>query len=117
MSNLFSIQAGLPRIGSGETLAPQKAATPSPAPSASPSSASATQASQVFVNPSFQFDPSVGLLVIEFHDDTGKLTSSIPSQRQLDAYRSHQETPPGQQPPQAVAHTPPPTADVKTPPG
>ena len=40
-----------------------------------------------FTNPDLRLDPALGLVVIEFHDDAGKLTNSIPSQRQIDAYR------------------------------
>jgi hypothetical protein len=66
----------------------------------------------LFANPSFQFDASVGLIVIAFHDSADKLISSIPSQQQLDAYRSHQQTPPGEQTTQATP-SPPPPIDAK----
>ena len=49
---------------------------------------------QPFTNPDLRLDPALGLVVIEFHDQAGKLTSSIPSQRQMDAYRMHEEKPP-----------------------
>ena len=45
-----------------------------------------------FTNPDLRLDPALGLVVIEFHDDSGKLTNSIPSQRQIDAYRQHGQT-------------------------
>jgi hypothetical protein len=48
-----------------------------------------------FLNPSLRLDAELGLVVIEFRDDSGTLTTSIPSERQMQAYRSHQETPPG----------------------
>ena len=66
---------------------------------------------QLFANPSFRFDPSVGLVVIEFHDDAGNVENSIPSQRQLAAYRTHQQTLPGQRAPGAP--TSPPVAMAK----
>jgi hypothetical protein len=37
-------------------------------------------------------------VVIEFHDNTGAVSNSIPSQRQLEAYRTGQEIPPTEQP-------------------
>jgi len=51
---------------------------------------------QPYVNPSLRLDPALGLVVIEFHDDSGTLTSSIPSERQIEAYRRHQDTRPEQ---------------------
>lgn len=43
-------------------------------------------------NPTLRFDPVLGLVVIEFHNAAGAVTSSVPSQRQIDAYRRWQET-------------------------
>jgi hypothetical protein len=90
MSNPLSFQAVAPIAGSGArslSALPARAQTPV-APAAKPV--------PLYVNPSYQFDPTVGLVVIEFHDNAGTLTNSIPTQRQLEAYRTHQETPPGE---------------------
>jgi hypothetical protein len=38
-------------------------------------------------NPSLHLDESLGLVVLEFHNDAGTVTRSIPSTDQLDAYR------------------------------
>jgi hypothetical protein len=57
------------------------------------------------VNPSFQFDPTVGLVVIEFHNNAGALTNSIPTQKQLAAYRDNQATLPGEQTPPTLTPT------------
>lgn len=38
-------------------------------------------------NPSLQLDPALGLVVIEFLNDSGAVTDSIPSERQLEAYQ------------------------------
>lgn len=38
-------------------------------------------------NPSLQLDPALGLVVIEFRNDSGAVTESIPSERQLEAYQ------------------------------
>jgi len=81
----------MPVPGPGFGTAPTRASAP-----AKPA-APAVKPVPLFVNPSFRFDPSVGLMVIEFHDSSDTVTNSIPSQRQLAAYRSHQATPPGEQ--------------------
>ena len=93
MSNQMLIQAGQAALGSG---ASPPGSTPAQPPSAA---AAAAKPVPLFVNPSFEFDPTVGMVVIAFHNDTGAVTNSIPSQRQLEAYRNHQETPPGEQGP------------------
>jgi hypothetical protein len=49
---------------------PERAANPSPIP-----------------NPSLRLDSALGLVVLEFRSDTGVVTKSIPSQRQLQAYQ------------------------------
>jgi hypothetical protein len=41
----------------------------------------------VIVNPTLRLDPALGLVVIEFRNDSGAITTSIPSQRQLEAYQ------------------------------
>jgi len=101
MSNQLSIQSALPALGSGESPAPIRGsmAVQVPAQSAAPKPV------QLFVNPSHQFDPTVGIEVLQFHDSTGVVSSTIPSQRQLAAYRTHQATPPGEpslEPPQTT---------------
>ena len=87
MSNPLSIQAAVYIRGSGDNTAPPRSAARAEAPVAKPV--------PLFVNPSFQFDPTVGLVVIKFHDHSGAVTNTIPSQRQLAAYRTHQATLPG----------------------
>jgi hypothetical protein len=95
MSNMLSIQTGLPVSGSGDTTAPIRNTAPVPAPAVKPV--------PLFANPSFQFDSTVGLVVIDFRNDSGTVTNSIPSQQQLDAYRSHRASPPGEGPPSVMA--------------
>ncbi len=56
-------------------------------------------------NPTLRLDQTLGMVVIEFHNSAGSVTSSIPGQRQLDAYRMAREldnapdTAPGTAPP------------------
>ena len=40
-------------------------------------------------NPSLRLDSTLGMVVIEFRDDAGAVTRSIPTERQLNAYRTH----------------------------
>jgi hypothetical protein len=59
-------------------------------------------------NPSQRLDPALGLVVIEFRDASGNVTDSIPTERQLQAYRLHQNAsdaamPPGIAAPMQVA--------------
>lgn len=62
------------------------------------------QAGPQFPNPSLRLDHGLGMVVIEFRDPGGEVTRSIPSQRQIDAYRSHQvDTLPGTHPPEPPA--------------
>lgn len=55
----------------------------------------AVASSRAFPNPSLRLDPRLGMVVLEFRDDGGEITDSIPSQRILDAYRTHTEPIPG----------------------
>jgi len=43
-------------------------------------------------NPTLRLDPALAIVVIEFRDDAGKVRDTIPTQAQLDAYRSWQRT-------------------------
>ena len=88
MSNQLSIQVHPPILSAGDNTAPARTAAP-----VQPPAAPEAKPVQFYVNPSYRFDSSLSLVVIEFHNDAGKVTSSIPSQRQLQAYRDHQETP------------------------
>jgi len=44
------------------------------------------------INPTLRLDAALGLVVIEFRNDTGAITTSIPSQRQLQEYQRWQTT-------------------------
>lgn len=59
-------------------------AAPTPAPSARP-----------LPNPSLRLDAGLGMVVLEFRDDAGAVTDTIPSQRILQAYHARTEPPPG----------------------
>jgi len=78
-------------------IAGQQAAQIAPTqPARGETEAAPTASGPQFPNPSLRLDHGLGLVVIEFHDHGGEVTRSIPSQRQIDAYRSHQtDTLPG----------------------
>ena len=48
----------------------------------------ATESSNALPNPTLRLDPALGLVVIEFHNRSGSVTTSIPGERQLEAYRT-----------------------------
>jgi hypothetical protein len=112
MSNQLSIHPGLSAVGPGENIALSRGNTPLPPPVQAPVPKVAPKPVQLFVNPSYRFDPTVGIEVIQFHDSTGTVTNTIPSQRQLAAYRSHQATPPGEQSSEPPQMPPPANAKV-----
>ena len=93
MSNSFTIQAGLPIHGAAETVVPPRNVAPDPMRSEVTRQA---QPTALLANPSFRFDPTTGFVVIEFRDGKGTVSNTIPSQRQLAAYRTHQQSPPGE---------------------
>lgn len=85
MPNDLSIQAATPvnlgndAVGPGKpaaTVVPTDHAAPPPFPS---------------LNPSLQLDAALGIVVLEFRNDAGTVTSSIPSEQQLAAYRQWQD--------------------------
>ena len=96
MPNDLSIQAVSPLRGAGDTAVPQREAASAPVPAPE-----AAKPAKLYANPDFHFDAAAGLVVIEFRNDTGTVTDTIPTQRQLDAYRSHQDTPGEPTPPKS----------------
>ena len=75
-ANAVSDTAGQPRVAAGQPpVAPKQATTSFPGP-----------------NPNLLLDPVLGLVVIEFRNDAGDVTTSIPSERQIQAYQRWQAT-------------------------
>lgn len=72
---------------------PQPLATrgAAPAPAAAPSA-------NALPNPTMRLDPALGLVVVEFRNQAGDVTTSIPGPRQLDAYRTARDSAPGVHP-------------------
>jgi hypothetical protein len=100
MSNQLSIQSALPVLGSGESQTQTRGSMQVQGSVQAPVLPPVPKPVPLFVNPSRQFDPTVGIEVIQFHDSAGAVSSTIPSQRQLAAYRSHQATLPGEPSPE-----------------
>jgi hypothetical protein len=76
-------------------IRPIAPAAPEPAAArAAPSVPSAPEpagSAEALPNPTMRLDPALGLVVIEFHNSTGGITTSIPGQQQLNAYRTARE--------------------------
>jgi hypothetical protein len=49
-------------------------------------------------NPTVRLDAALGVVVVAFHDAHGVVTTTIPTQQQLDAYRTWERTRSGQPP-------------------
>jgi hypothetical protein len=62
-------------------------------------------------NPSLRIDPALGLVVIEFRNNSGAITTSIPSQRQLAAYQKWGMTRSGPPPPVVLKPSKPTSAE------
>lgn len=114
MPNELAIKSVAAVTGASENPAePQAEAFIPPAHAPPPPSASPMP------NPQLRLDAALGLVVIEFRDEAGTITTSIPSQRQLNAYRMWEQnrlnpsglpqSMPGE-PQQAPGTTPPGTA-------
>jgi hypothetical protein len=85
MPNDLSVRAATPgNPGNGAVVPGKPAATAVPIDHVTP-----TQFASL--NPSQQLDAALGIVVLEFRNDTGTITSSIPSQQQLAAYRQWQD--------------------------
>ena len=67
--------AGQKAVTDGQAVQPKPLVTGSPQP-----------------NPSLLLNPTLGLVVIEFRDNAGAVTTSIPSERQIQAYQRWQTT-------------------------
>lgn len=80
------------------STAPQ-AASPVAAPRAAvaPAAAEPEKAPPV-PNPRLRLDPLLSLVVIEFRDSGGEISQSIPSARELAAYRDQRNADPGAMP-------------------
>jgi len=87
----LSVQAVGPVVGASENPAQPKPET------FNPSAQVASQPVPVLIaNPVLRFDAALGLVVIEYRNSAGDVTTSIPTLRQLEAYRQWNQPLPGQ---------------------
>jgi hypothetical protein len=91
MPNDLSIKAAAAVAGASENPAEPRAVLPVP-----PAHAPPAHPSLPIPNPQLRLDPALGLVVIELRDDHGMVTS-IPSERQLQAYKVWDQPKPGAQ--------------------
>ena len=83
MTSEISVQTvAVARSGSDGTIGPRVATA-----SESPAQAEPAPASSPVINPTLRLDAALGLVVIEFRNDSGAITTSIPSERQIEAYQ------------------------------
>jgi hypothetical protein len=82
MPSDLSVKSVGPAIGASENPAEPKSEKFTP-----PAQAPPAPKVGLVANPAFRFDSVSGLVVIEFHDEAGVVTTSIPTLRQLEAYR------------------------------
>ena len=87
----LSVQAVGPVLGASENPAQPKPETFTPPAQAPPQAPTV-----VIANPTLRFDVASGLVVIEYRDPSGDVTTSIPTLRQLEAYRQWSRPLPGQ---------------------
>lgn len=101
MPSDLSVRAVSPIAGPSENPT-----EPKPEAFIPPATASPPQTGPPILNPTLRLDPALGLVVIEFRDESGNVTASIPSQRQIDAYRMWSDPLPGRGTQPAQAHAP-----------
>lgn len=94
MSNDLSVPSVIVPVAVAEPAAPAKGSA-----SVGDQLPKATLPSLVEPNPSLQLEPALGLIVIQFRNDAGAVTDSIPSERQLQAYQRWATTQFGPAPP------------------
>ena len=90
MSSDLTVQSVAPPRPSSDVVGDQRAAA-----TAIAYQVAVTAPSSPLPNPSLRLDAALGLVVIEFRNDDGAITTSIPSERQLRAYQRWQTSQPG----------------------
>ncbi len=81
----------IPRIGvaaAAVDVARSRTGVPADKATADGATGQPPAASRVLPNPTLRLDPGLAIVVIEFRDGAGGVRSSIPTERQLEAYRS-----------------------------
>lgn len=90
----------VPRVGASTSVSQVDRGRQGPArPSVDEEAPAAVADSKQFPNPTLRLDPGLALVVIEFRDGAGEVRDTIPTQAQLDAYRSWERNKSGTPPP------------------
>ncbi|HVC61420.1 MAG TPA: hypothetical protein VND19_13795 [Acetobacteraceae bacterium] len=100
MPNDLNVKPVGPVLGASENPAGPKPEMFTPLAQAPP----AAPTPVLVANPTLRFDVASGLVVIEFHDQAGAITTSVPTLRQLEAYRVWSPPARGQDAPAAGVH-------------
>lgn len=91
----MSSELAVPRIGPASPAA----STPREPPEETRDVAPRTPPATAFPNPTLRLDAGLAIVVIEFRDDSGAVRNTIPTQQQLEAYRSWERSQMGTPPP------------------
>lgn len=95
MPAISSVSAASPvQKGSAQPSLPRESEAAGPSsgqPAATPPAADVAPV----VNPSLRFDLKLGLVVVEFFDETGQVANSVPSPQKLKAYEAGLSSGPG----------------------
>jgi len=91
----MSSDLAVPRIGPASPAASTAREPPAETPDIAPRSPTAI----AFPNPTLRLDAGLAIVVIEFRDDSGAVRSTLPTQQQLEAYRSWERSQMGTPPP------------------
>lgn len=75
-------------------LPPHPIPQPRPESGPMPDAVGAAAPSPLLLNPRLRIDAALNLVVLEFRDDAGAVSRSIPTAREIDAYRSGAEPTP-----------------------
>jgi len=92
MPNDLSVKAIAASTGASENPADPQAESFTLPAYTPPAHAPPARSASPIPNPQLRLDPALGLVVIEFRDNSGSVTTSIPSQRQLEAYRMWEQS-------------------------
>jgi hypothetical protein len=75
-----------PAVQLAAAVAPSDGARPTAAAAAT-TETGAKSAAALAPNPALRMDPELGLVVLEFRDSRGEVAESVPTSRELEAYR------------------------------
>lgn len=86
---MITPSATLPTTGRpSEPLRGTSSGAALPPPAAARPKAAEADAASAWPNPSLRLDPALGIIVMEFRNKSGGVESTLPTRRELDAYRS-----------------------------